>query len=217
MSNLQQIYTGVAQIDTALYFTLENLDAVSVHAIFSNGAEDPSTFDADLGVDTGTSTITIDDPPYLFTTGTAVRLTLDGAGSLPTGLALSTTYYVIAVDPETGELQLASSYANALIGTEVPITGAGEGTVIITGFLVGNFKLQYSNFVSDRQLEDSLTPTAAGNWIDIPSQGAAVAAGTVLYGSTIVDYQFLRAFIASSGGNVGYSVRAYARGKGYSP
>jgi hypothetical protein len=214
MSSLQKIYTGVAQADTAFYFTVENMDALSVHAVFSNGAEPAVEFNGDLGV-SGNDITT--DTPYTFETGTAVRLTLDGPGSLPGGLAFDTTYYVIALDPENNILQLASSYANALAGTEITISGAGEGQVVITGFLVGNFKLQYSNFVSDRQLEDSTAPTADGNWIDIPSQGAAVAVGTVLYGSTVVDYQFLRALIESEGGNVGYSLVAYARGQGYAP
>lgn len=53
-------------------------------------------------------------------------LRLTTSDTLPTGLALETNYWVIVVN--SGTIQLASSLANALAGTAVEFTDAGEGT-----------------------------------------------------------------------------------------
>jgi hypothetical protein len=54
-----------------------------------------------------------------------VRVSNSGGG-LPGGLAVSTSYWVIYVDPDT--FMLATTYANAKAGTEIDITTAGTGT-----------------------------------------------------------------------------------------
>jgi hypothetical protein len=54
-----------------------------------------------------------------------IRLTNSG-GALPAGLATATDYYVIRTGANT--FKLASSFANALAGTVVAITGNGTGT-----------------------------------------------------------------------------------------
>lgn len=60
-----------------------------------------------------------------FLTGIAVVFTT--SGTLPTGLALATTYYVISIDVNT--ISVATTYANSLLGTAVSITVAtGSGT-----------------------------------------------------------------------------------------
>jgi hypothetical protein len=64
---------------------------------------------------------------HRFATGDAVQLTT--TGSLPTNLSTGTTYYVIKVDGEN--IKLASSYANAVAGTNLSI-GGGSGTHTIT-------------------------------------------------------------------------------------
>lgn len=56
------------------------------------------------------------DGPIRFTT----------SGTLPTGLATGTDYYVIAVNANS--ISLATSAANAYAGTEIDLTGAGSGT-----------------------------------------------------------------------------------------
>jgi hypothetical protein len=56
------------------------------------------------------------DGPIRFTT----------SGTLPTGLATATDYYVIAVNANS--ISLATSLANAYAGTEIDLTGAGSGT-----------------------------------------------------------------------------------------
>ncbi|GBF40682.1 hypothetical protein [Leptospira johnsonii] len=85
------------------------------------------------------------------------------------------------------------------------------------GGATGNFKLQYSNFPSDREMEDTPDAIAAGHWIDIPGKGAALADGTVIYKIDDINFQFLRALLTRSAGTIDYEITAYARGRGYSP
>ena len=77
-----------------------------------------------------------------FQTGDRVKLTT--TGTLPTGLALATNYFVIVYQEQLIEagkdqdnveqsahpvmIQLATTYANALAGTAIDITGVGTGT-----------------------------------------------------------------------------------------
>ena len=60
------------------------------------------------------------------TTGVAVVLTT--TGTLPAGLSLATTYFVIRVVQNDGTFKLATSIANAEAGTAIDITGTGSGT-----------------------------------------------------------------------------------------
>jgi hypothetical protein len=85
-----------------------------------------------------------------------------------------------------------------------------------SGGATGNFKLQYSDFPSDYLLQET-DPTGAGNWIDIPSQGAAITDGPVIYKVDDVNFQFMRALLTRTAGTIGYEITAYARGRGYSP
>ena len=65
-----------------------------------------------------------------FRTGDKVRLTT--SNTLPAGLSLATTYFVIRLDADT--FKLASTDANAVAGTAVDVTGTGTGTHTITGY-----------------------------------------------------------------------------------
>lgn len=62
-----------------------------------------------------------------FPTGTPLAMT---GGTLPTGLTAGTIYYAINIDAT--HLQLATTYANALLGTAIDITAAGSGTATVT-------------------------------------------------------------------------------------
>jgi len=79
-------------------------------------------------VDTGTDRITIASHGY--TTGQSVRVTT--AGTLPSPLAINTTYYVIVVDDTT--ISLATSLSNALIAEEIPLTTTGSGTSTMAAY-----------------------------------------------------------------------------------
>lgn len=61
---------------------------------------------------------------------TATACTLSTVGTLPTGLAVSTTYYVIRVSATS--IKLATSSVNANAGTAIDITGQGEGVHTLT-------------------------------------------------------------------------------------
>lgn len=63
-------------------------------------------------------------------TGDKVRLTT--TTTLPAGLSLATTYFVIYITADT--FSLASSDANAVAATAVNVTDTGTGTHTITGF-----------------------------------------------------------------------------------
>jgi len=65
---------------------------------------------------------------HTYVTGDAVVFD-DGGGTAPAGLTDLTVYYTIRVDANT--IKLASSYANALAGTEIDITTAGTGTFVL--------------------------------------------------------------------------------------
>jgi hypothetical protein len=97
----------------------------------------------------GTVTITIATPGVVtlnshgFLTGESIYLTTTGA--LPTGLAVDTLYFVIAVDANT--FRLATSYANAIAGTAINTSGSQSGTHTLffcpygLGSTTSNFKL----------------------------------------------------------------------------
>ena len=61
---------------------------------------------------------------HKFQVGDAVQVTT--TGTLPTGVTTATTYYII--DLSISSVQLATTYANALAGTQINITTAGSGT-----------------------------------------------------------------------------------------
>lgn len=79
---------------------------------FASGAVDASTNEI---------TVAANDS---FITGAAVVLTT--TGTLPAGLSLATTYYVIRVSSTV--FKLATNLANAVAGTAIDITDQGSGT-----------------------------------------------------------------------------------------
>lgn len=74
-------------------------------------------------VNTGTDTISV--PKHGLATGYG-PLQLSNPGTLPTGLAADTNYWIISTGTNT--LKLAASKADALAGTAVDITAIGAGT-----------------------------------------------------------------------------------------
>jgi len=87
--------------------------------------------DGDVSV--ANDTIVIDNHGY--NTGDVISLTNAG-GALPGGTAVNTAYYVIQVDAST--ISLATSRANAFLGTVVNITtAAGGGTHTATENAMG--------------------------------------------------------------------------------
>ncbi len=89
-------------------------------------------------VDTTNNVLNVDKDRLLVQTGDRFQLTT--SGTLPAGLSLVTDYYAIVYHEQaesahssaTASIQVASSYANALAGTVVNITGTGSGTHTLT-------------------------------------------------------------------------------------
>ncbi len=75
-----------------------------------------------------TDLITVQPNVDRWVTGMKVRATT--MGTLPTGLALATDYFVIRVSATT--IKLATTLANAVAGTAIDITGQGTGTHALT-------------------------------------------------------------------------------------
>lgn len=87
----------------------------------------------------GTNTFTITAHGML----TGQSVTLSTSGALPTGLAISTTYYVIVVDANT--ISFATTLARAQAGTVITFTSSGSSgtqTVVINFLIV---KLTYAS------------------------------------------------------------------------
>lgn len=85
---------------------------------------DPDPFEVNLTTEINYTTNVITKASHGFYTGCPVDITNQGF-PLPSGLAVSTIYYVIVNDANT--FQLATSLANALVGTAIDLT-APTGT-----------------------------------------------------------------------------------------
>jgi Phage tail tube protein len=85
------------------------------------------TFTADAGTDVITTATN-----FYFPKGYGPFQLTNSGGALPAGLSAATNYWIIPTGLNAGKL--ATSYANAIAGTAVDITGAGTGTHTITSF-----------------------------------------------------------------------------------
>lgn len=119
----------LALVDVIGFYRVTSVTTTSAQAT-TNTLGQSDTFTADAGTDTCTYTSTANIPSNILT-GTRVRLTT--TTTLPAGLATATDYYVIRLSDTT--FRLATSYANAIAGTQINITDAGTGTHTITWLL----------------------------------------------------------------------------------
>lgn len=119
----------LALVDVIGFYRVTTVTTTTAQAT-TNTLGQSDTFTADAGTDTCTWTSTVNFPSNILT-GTRVRLTT--TTTLPAGLATATDYYVIKVSDTT--FRLATSYANAIAGTQIDITGAGTGTHTVTWLL----------------------------------------------------------------------------------
>lgn len=116
-------------VDIVGFYRVTTVTTTTAQAT-TNTLGQSDTFTADAGTDTCTYTSTANIPSNILT-GTRVRLTT--SGTLPAGLATATDYYVIRLTNST--FRLATSYANAIAGTQINITDAGTGTHTINWLL----------------------------------------------------------------------------------
>ena len=120
---------SVRLVDVIGFYRVTSVTTATAQAT-TNTLGQSATFTADASTDLCTYTSTTSYPSNLLT-GTRVRLTT--TTTLPAGLALATDYYLIRMSDTTFEL--ATSYANALAGTQINITDAGTGTHTISWLL----------------------------------------------------------------------------------
>ena len=119
----------VTLIDVVGFYRVTAVTTTTEQAT-TNTLGQTDTFTADAGTDICTWTSTANIPSNVLT-GTKVRLTT--TTTLPAGLALATDYYVIKLSDTT--FSLATSYANAVAGTDIDITDAGTGTHTVNWLL----------------------------------------------------------------------------------
>ena len=158
-------------------------------------------------VNTGSSTITITGHGLLV--GLAVQFTT--SGTLPTGLAVLTTYYVIVVDANT--VKLATSQANALTGTFITLSGAGAGSSSMNPqALAGSIKFQKNN----EKIENPPT----GNipvWVDVLPSSQTISAGNSnkTWFSSVANFatwQSMQSVLTVTSGQATVTLRINAKG-----
>ena len=116
---------------------LSDGDAVVYHSM----SGDSITLDAVMDPDTVEVSIqenTIHDiaKPHNLETGDKINYSKGGAGDAIGGLSNDTKYYVIKVDANS--IKLATTYSNAIAGTEIPLTGTGNDAQKIQNCLQDN-------------------------------------------------------------------------------
>ncbi len=120
----------LALVDVIGFYRVTTVTTATAQATTNTISTRTATFTADAGTDICTYTSVTSTPSNLLT-GTRVRLT--PTTTLPAPLATATDYYLIRVSDTTFEL--ASSYANAVAGTQIDITTTGTGTHTINWLL----------------------------------------------------------------------------------
>ncbi|NBW16433.1 MAG: hypothetical protein EBR82_51475 [Caulobacteraceae bacterium] len=119
----------VALLDVIGFYRVTSVTTATAQAT-TNTLGQTATFTANAATDTCTYTSTASIPSNLLT-GTRVRLTT--TTTLPAPLATATDYYLIRISDTT--FRLATTYANAIAGTQIDITDAGTGTHTVTWLL----------------------------------------------------------------------------------
>lgn len=124
---------------------------------------------------------------------TGLKVAATSTGTLPAGLSV-TNYWVIKIDANT--FQLASSLANALLSTQVDITGQGTSGAthsFTPAALAGcTVVLQKSN--------DYNVNAATGTWDSIGSPTSIAASGDTWLTATDPEYAYVRVQYAITAG-----------------
>lgn len=193
----------IALIDVVGFYRKTPITATTDDAT-TNTLSQSDTFSADAGTDVCTYTSSANLPSNILT-GTRVRLTT--TTTLPAGLALATDYYVIRVSNTT--FKLATSYANAIAGTQIDITDAGTGTHTVSWLLP-----RYTNgagvnaffFNSNSTALGAATPNLSISYTN-SAQVASRATPTVLpVGKTAASNSHIIHTGATAAGKYNYSI-----------
>lgn len=205
-----QIETGVStatQVKTAVdaSITAAALVDVSVSGTGSNAqvtaAVTPLAGGTASSINLSTEVVTI--TAHGGVTGLKGQLTT--TGTLPTGLATSTDYYIIKVDANS--VKFASSLANAQAGTAINLTGDGSGTHTFTATALagGTLKVQVTN-------DDIEDPTVTPTWSDEGSATTISATSSVMLNFDGKHYRAFRVQGNLTAGQYALVCRVMAKG-----
>lgn len=159
------------------------LDQLAIQVIVDVNTPSTKTF---TSAGTNTTTDVVTSTTHGLTTGLKVQLTTDD--TLPTGLSLSTDYFIIVVSAST--LAFASSLANALAGTKIDITGAGTGTHTITSTSIAGATVTYQ------------ASNDGSNWTNLASATSITADANLLFEDADIAYNYVRAVYAITAGRM---------------
>lgn len=123
------VVPGIVSLIDVIGFYRVTAVATTTAQATTNTLAQSDTFTANVS-DICTYTSFVNIPSNLLT-GTRVRLTT--TTTLPAPLALATDYFVIRINNTT--FRLATSFANAVTGTQIGITNTGTGTHTISWLL----------------------------------------------------------------------------------
>lgn len=178
-----QTGTTGSVIDTR---TAGSYSLVTTYTVDTNAAK---TF-ATTAIGTNTLTLTA----HGYKTGIVGQLTT--TGNLPTGLSLSTNYYIIVVDANT--VSLATTQAHAFAGTVITFTAtgaSGTGTFTPTVLSGASVQAQWSNdqavWINDGSSTNITTTGSTGIKTDRPQYPYyrlyyAITAGSLTINNTYV-------------------------------
>jgi len=133
-------------------------------------------------------------------TGLVLQATTSSA--LPTGLSVSTNYYVIKIDADT--FKLATSLANALAQTAINITDVGTGDQTFTPVALAGASIKLQGSAKDEPSES--------DWDDVALSSVDISAsGVKAWNHSKAYYQKFRYYVTLTSGQV--DVVAYSNGK----
>lgn len=193
----------VALVDVIGFYRVTSVTTTTAQAT-TNTLGQSDTFTADTGTDILTFSSTANIPSNLLT-GTRVRVST--TTTLPSPLVAATDYYVIK-SSDAG-VQLATSYANAIAGTEIDITTTGSGTHTMTWLLpryTNGAGVQAIFFNSNSTALGAATPNLSLGYTN-SSQATSRATPTVLpVGKTAATNSHILYTGATAAGKYNYNV-----------
>lgn len=163
-----------------------------------------ASFDS-TAIDTTEDTIQLDSTSVL-QTGTKVQITTNSGATMPSGLVLGQTYYVINVDFE--HIQLALNASDATDGIAVDILSQGSGSLKITQTTpFPNKNVVISGYVSDYNKSSHIRSkytVETNEFYDINTSNVDATANTIggFSNTAIFDENTIFKIIAKSGGTL---------------
>ncbi len=178
--------TGSSAPTPYMYASNAQVKELTIQASVTATTPAAGTFTAVAATDIITQTA------HGYQTGLVLQVSNSG-GALPTGLSAVTNYYVIRIDANT--YYLATSYANAVAGTRIDITGAGTGTQTATPTTLGGMTAGcYGTVAADP------TSSSAVWTLQDAALTTISATGTIGWTITEINYAYYQIqFVATSG------------------